>query len=235
MIDTGMSRKETVYLLLIASFYGFGILFHALELTRPLMAGATPVVLFLLGVVIMVPPLRSASETAGSSVGHLLIWMALVYLVTFLLEAVGTATGVIFGPYRYGPVLGPMLFDVPIIIGYNWMLIVMGLSAAVFSTLDRLATGRKIPAELRGLGGALLVGAGCTLFDYVMEPVAVAFNYWRWSGGDIPLQNYLAWFCIATVAALAWRGAGLRLDHPWPRWYVLIQFSFFLGITLFVL
>ena len=230
-----MSRREKIYLMLIASFYCFGVLFHAIDLTFPLMLAATPVVLSLLGIIIVIPSLQGACQDGGGGCRRLVFWMALVYLVTFLLEAVGTATGRVFGPYRYGPVLGPMLFDVPIIIGYNWMIIVMGLSATIFSSLERFTLTRKMAFPVQALTGALLVGLGCTLFDYVMEPVAVAFNYWRWAGGEIPLQNYLAWFFIAFAAALGWKIAALRCDHPWPRWYVLIQFLFFIGLTIFVL
>lgn len=211
-----MERRERTFLLLVSSFHCFGILFHALDVTFPWMLRFTPVVLAGLGALIIAPSLRGGSR-------KLLLWVVLVYLATFTLEAVGTATGLVFGPYRYGSVLGPMLLDVPVIIGFNWTIIVMGLSAMVFS---------RVSAPLPG---AFLVAVGCTLFDYVMEPAAIALGYWTWSGGNIPLQNYAAWFIIAFFAALAWRFAGIRDERPFPRWYVLIQLVFFIGLRLFVI
>jgi hypothetical protein len=43
------------------------------------------------------------------------------------------------------------------------------------------------------------------MFDWIMEPVAIRLDYWTWAGGDIPMQNYFAWFVIATVSAFAYR------------------------------
>ncbi|MBK7868300.1 MAG: carotenoid biosynthesis protein [Ignavibacteriales bacterium] len=48
-----------------------------------------------------------------------IIWAVSTFVVTFTLEAVGVATGVIFGKYTYGPTLGPGLFNVPILLGIN--------------------------------------------------------------------------------------------------------------------
>ncbi len=211
-----MQRRERTILLLVSSFYCFGLLFHAIDRTYPWMLLLTPAVLLVFGVLVIYPSMQSGNR-------RLAIWAAAVYLVTFALEAIGTATGLVFGAYRYGTVLGPMLFDVPVIIGFNWTIIVMGLSSLVFSRISAW------------LPGALLVAAGCTLFDFFMEPAAIALGYWTWEGGDIPLQNYAAWFIIAFAAASAWRFAGIRSGHPFPRWYVLIQLLFFIGLQLFVI
>ncbi len=211
-----MQRSERTILLLVSSFYCFGLLFHAIEASYPWMLLLTPAVLLLFGSLIIFPSLRSGNL-------RLIIWVAAVYIATFALEAVGTATGLVFGAYRYGTVLGPMLFDVPVIIGFNWTIIVMGLSSLVFSRVSAW------------LPGALLVAVGCTIFDFFMEPAAIALGYWAWEGGDIPLQNYAAWFVIAFAAAAAWRLSGIRNGHPFPRWYVLIQLLFFIGLQLFVI
>jgi bisanhydrobacterioruberin hydratase len=211
-----MQKKERTVLLLVASFYCFGLVFHVIDLTFPWMLRLTPLVLAGIGALMIIPALREGGR-------KLVIWSVLLFLVTFVLEAVGTATGMIFGAYTYGTVLGPMLFDVPLIIGFNWTIIVMGVSAAVFARISN------------PLAGALLVAAVCTFFDFIMEPVAMALGYWNWSGGTIPLQNYAAWFLIAFAGALGWKIFGVRSSHPFPQWYVPVQLFFFLGLQLFVI
>ena len=48
----------------------------------------------------------------------------------------------------------------------------------------------------------LLAAALATAFDFLLEPVAVRLDYWRWRDGVIPLQNYVAWFLTAGLVAI---------------------------------
>ena len=52
------------------------------------------------------------------------------------------------------------------------------------------------------LAAVLLAAALATAFDFVLEPVAVRLDYWRWRDGVIPLQNYAAWFLTAGLVAI---------------------------------
>ena len=45
----------------------------------------------------------------------------LIFLIGFSVEAIGVATGVLFGNYTYGGVFGYKLFETPILIGVNWL------------------------------------------------------------------------------------------------------------------
>ena len=56
----------------------------------------------------------------------LLFWLVPIYLGTFLLEVAGVATGAVFGSYRYTPALGALVWGVPPVIGWNWVLVVLG-------------------------------------------------------------------------------------------------------------
>ena len=35
--------------------------------------------------------------------------------------------------------------------------------------------------------------------DYIMEPVAIASDFWCWNGAIVPLWNYICWFVIAWI------------------------------------
>ena len=90
-------------LLTIALFYLFGVLFHLLPATQSYMTGLTPYVLFVVGLLVLYPAVQERRR-------GILIWGALTFLVTFYLEALGVATGAVFGEYQYGSVLGAKLF-----------------------------------------------------------------------------------------------------------------------------
>ena len=113
-------------------------------------------------------------------------WLTLACLLTgYLIEVVGVATGAIFGNYSYGSTLGFQLLGVPVMIAVNWMLLVM----ASGSILAEVAW----PIWLKAIAGASLM----TALDVLIEPVAVATDMWQWDGGEVPFQNYAAWWGIA--------------------------------------
>ncbi|MFW6208239.1 MAG: carotenoid biosynthesis protein [Spirochaetota bacterium] len=207
--------QDTLFLLIIADFYLVGLIFHAIPVTLPYMLMFTPLVLLVFGVLGVYPLIQERRQ-------RIWIWAAVTYLITLSLEIIGVHTGKVFGAYYYGDVLGLKLADVPLVIGFNWVIVVLG--AARFS--ERI-TGSPLLT-------ALLVGGICVVYDFALEPVAIGLNYWQWTAGHIPLQNYAAWFLIAAVAGWAYRRMGLTAETRLPEWYVGVQFIFFIGLQLLV-
>lgn len=41
-----------------------------------------------------------------------------------------------------------------------------------------------------------------TAIDFIMEPVAIRHQFWRWNSGQIPLFNYVSWFSVALLTLL---------------------------------
>lgn len=198
---------------IITIFYAVGIAGHLYPPSLSLMVHLTPWVLLIFGLIVFAVILRN-------STGFLLSWALVTYLITYLLEVLGVATGKVFGPYFYGPTLGLSLLEVPVVIGFNWMIIVLGLSIAVFK---RVANPWF---------GALLVGAGATIFDWIMEPAAIAMDYWTWMGDGIPLQNYAAWFIIAFVFSFGYRMMRIGSNSRLGLYYVAIQVIFFIALRV---
>lgn len=112
-----------------------------------------------------------------------------IMLLGYLIEVVGVKTGVIFGDYAYGEVLGWKILEVPPLIGVNWLIVIWG----GFS----LAVHMQIPKGFRWFVSALLA----TALDFLIEPVAIHFGLWEWHGAEPPLRNYIAWFITAAVMA----------------------------------
>lgn len=151
---------------------------------------------------------------------ELLVYFA-VFLAGFLVEVAGVNTGMIFGEYRYGSSLGIKLFNTPLMIGVNWVLLTY-LTAAVVRQL--------------GLGGfvADLTAAGMMLaYDIVLEQMAPVLGMWHWADGEIPLQNYLAWFIIALIFQLFLRKSGTVIRNPMVVVILLCQVFFFLVLFIY--
>jgi bisanhydrobacterioruberin hydratase len=143
----------------------------------------------------------------------------LVALGTYLVELAGVQTGLIFGEYTYGSTLGPKLAGTPLLIGVNWVL----LSFAIGHLLAGLRGSLLSKASL---GATLMVG-----LDVLIEPVAMRFDFWDWSGGVVPFQNYLGWWSVSLLVFLAiFRWVPFRPNALAP-WIWGAQLGFFLALN----
>ncbi len=199
--------KRHPFLIMLTLFYLVGIAGHWWAETRPFFLSITPLVLLAFTLVVLVPSIKDDRK--------MLLWFPLTYLATFALEAAGVATGLVFGPYHYGTTLGPKLCAVPLIIGANWVIVVLGA----------LRLSERV--TMRPVLSALIVAALATVFDWVMEPVAIWLDYWTWHTAGIPLQNYAAWFVTAALAAYFYRRLAIKVKTILPAWYLLVQAVFF--------
>ena len=203
-----------LYLLLIAG--GF---WHILDVLQTVMTVSAGYFLIILNIWIFweiwVSSTRETKKDQSGNVNpparrtYLAAWSAAVVVLTFLIEAIGVKTGLIFGEYVYGSVLKPAISQVPLAIGFAWM----GMLFSSTSVTQRFILNHY---SLKPVGAAAVVALCMVLFDFMMEPAAVKLNYWDWEGATIPVQNYLAWFLISLV--LAWSGFRLKvLSARMPR------------------
>ena len=118
---------------------------------------------------------------------RLFVFFLACLLIGFLAELIGVQTGLPFGEYAYGESLGPKWLDVPLVIGVNWFLVAVGSQA--------LLKLRTTNVRMRMVGAALVMVG----FDLLVEPVAIQIDFWHWSGGEIPLQNYAGWFLVGLI------------------------------------
>ena len=209
-----MSKRELIVAVLLGVFFLVGFIGHSLPATLPWMLSLTPYTLLACGLIAFFPVFLERKP-------GVLLWALLVYVITFILEALGTATGKIFGPYTYGQTLGPMLFDVPVVIAFNWLMIILcALSLAQMIFRRRLLVAVAAAALAAG-------------FDYLLEPTAIRLDYWTWQAAGIPLQNYLAWFLIALAAALVYGYLKFSVKTRLPLVYFLIQLVWFAALRIF--
>ena len=116
--------------------------------------------------------------------------ISVLFLIGFFVEVIGVYSGLLFGEYHYGKTLGFQFFGVPLIIGVNWVLLVMS-SFAVSSYFVSNSIFKVV------LSSIIMV-----LLDLMIEPVAIRLDFWHWESDVIPLQNYIMWFLVAVIMNL---------------------------------
>lgn len=206
-----ISNKEIAFIYII---FFVGIVGHLYDPLRNLMLLLTPGTLLLTGLIVLFYSYKSSTN-------NFLLWAAFTYIITFILEVVGVKTGMIFGEYNYGSTLGIKLFDVPLIIGFNWVFVILGSIAISRLMTDNIFLSSIISAFI------------AFIFDLILEPIAIKLDYWSWSEGIIPIQNYLAWFVIAFIASVFFLKLNLKLRSDISIHYFFIQLVFFIILLIF--
>lgn len=140
----------------------------------------------------------------------------------FFIEVIGVQSGLVFGSYGYGETLGIKVLDTPLMIGLNWLM--LSYCTYVFS--------QRIGANiwLRSLLGAFLM----TVYDIVLEPVAIHTGMWTWENGEIPLQNYMAWFVFSLFFHIILNIFKVRIENKIASPLFKIQFVFFMILSLVI-
>ncbi|MEZ4920155.1 MAG: carotenoid biosynthesis protein [Saprospiraceae bacterium] len=151
-------------------------------------------------------------------------YLALAYSVGFVAELIGVSSGMVFGAYEYGPVLGWKIWGTPLLIGVNWAMVVY---------LGNELSNRVLPKGTTAV--RVLVGATIPVaLDWIIEPVAIHYNMWRWSDAVPPLHNYIGWFIISLILSYAYqRWIGFHKNRVAPLLLGLqILFFLILGLQL---
>lgn len=173
---------------IIIIFFSVGIIGH-IVLLKP-MVQITSLTLFFLILLISTSNYFFLSKVDRK---RFLIFVFMVFTITLIIEIVGVKTSLIFGRYHYPNILQPRIFGVPLIIGLNWVFVVLGsyaLSCKLFGNV-----------YLKIIMSAVF----SVFFDFVMEPIAIKLQYWEWLDNVglpskiIPFQNYLSWFVLSLI------------------------------------
>lgn len=144
-----------------------------------------------------------------------------VFLLGLFIEIIGVNTGLIFGKYTYGDGLGMKVFNTPICIGINWLMLVY-VTASILHSI-RLSVFWKI------VYGSLLM----VIYDVLLEWVAPSMGMWVWDQNKIPLQNFLAWFIIAFFFHSLFRIFHVETKNKIASFLFGVQITFFFTLALY--
>jgi len=202
-----------------------------MERIRPLYAIVFLTIFFVVGTVGMIinPALfQSLTPFHLALTLLILLWFApqkdasfsrfilLVVVAGLAVEIAGVKTGKIFGAYQYGHALGVKLGGVPLIIGVNWLIMVL-CTMAISDYLPLSDFGRSV-------AGAFAM----TFLDFLIEQVAPVYHFWYFDHLQVPLKNYIAWFMIGLLFHYFGRQLEINTRNPLGAPVFLMMFLFFL-------
>ncbi len=146
------------------------------------------------------------------------------YISGVVTEIIGVNTGLLFGNYQYGNLFGNKIVGVPLVIGLNWFCIVYASYCITKQIIFPTSQQRFVIAVFTGLLA--------TVFDFIMEPVAVELNFWQWEGGGIPVYNYISWFVISGCLAFFFERRHIQSKNLFAPILLYIQVVFFIFLRL---
>ena len=145
------------------------------------------------------------------------VFLALSAGISWIFEQVGVATGLVYGAYHYGDMLGPKLGHVPIMIPIAWFM--MLYPSYIIANL--VASGRfdPRPRALAPIVWLAFLGAMVmTAWDLVMDPVFSGLGMWTWENGGayfgVPIHNFGGWLLTTFAIYLAFRLWDGRAQWP---------------------
>jgi putative membrane protein len=139
----------------------------------------------------------------------------IVAVLGYFVEVVGVNTGIIFGEYTYQTTLGWKVLETPVMIAVNWLI----LTYAVVYTL-----GKKIKNTLYL---ALLSAVVLVILDFLIEPVAIQYNFWIWASDTVPVENYIAWFVVSFGLCYLMAHDKEKAKNDLAPYLLILQFVFF--------
>ena len=149
--------------------------------------------------------------------------LILIFLFGLIVEILGVNYGLFFGEYNYGANLGPKIYEVPYVIGFNWVLLII----ATGSISDKLIKGKEIYKIL--FGSFLMV-----LVDLLIEKSAPKLDFWEFLISPVPFSNYLWWFIFSLCFQYIFFKTVKTKEYNLSSNILVIQFLFFGMLAVFL-
>ncbi|MFC2112999.1 carotenoid biosynthesis protein [Bacteroidota bacterium] len=174
--------SEKKILSFLRAWFLIGILGFAFPFTHAIFRHIIPFTILLMAMIIL------AYHRPINKPFMLITFM--VAILGFGIEVAGIKTGLLFGEYKYGSILGPKIAEVPIVMGLNWVVMVYG--------------GVAIASRTRWgiIPGSLISGLILTVSDLIIEKFAILTGMWTWVEGVPSFRNSAGWFIISCFLSL---------------------------------
>lgn len=206
-------RKYPVIIVVVISFYYLvGIIGLSIGNTRALFTALVPYTLLF-----SLYFLWLFHENPGP---RLYLAALAIFITGFLIEVAGVNTGLIFGHYTYGKTLGFKILFTPLMIGVNWLLLIISCW-----TLTGLFLKNR---WLRYTTGAFFM----VIYDIVLEPEAIRLDMWSWQDDTVPVQNYIAWYFFSWVLFIFLDLSRAGMKNKIAPSLFIIQFMFFVILNI---
>lgn len=216
-------KKERRLVNIVIILFVIGIILHWSCTTRKYALALTTPFLLTISIIVFYHFIKDQIHKKRS-----IIFLSIIFVFTLLVEILGVKTGFIFGNYTYGQALWPKIGDVPVVIGINWVVLVLAAGKVSSVFCHQLKINSVILRNL--FAGILLVWV-----DYYIEPVAMKLDYWQWENGFVPLRNYFAWFMVSQFVYFSLPYFKVKLENNILKIIYLIMLSYFVLLKMVLL
>lgn len=204
-------RIATISIIVIHFFGALGLSYPPL---RPYFQLATPLNLLITGVLLFYFHRQWNLQ--------FYIFAAGCFSLGFLVEVAGVKTGVIFGEYSYGPTLGFKIWEVPVLIGLNWLILIYCTGMWAYQLVKNVL--------LRSLLGSVMM----VVLDFFIEPVAVSLDFWTWEGGEIPTHNFVGWLITAFLLQFFFHLSNFKKQNALAKKVLYVEAFFFIFLQTLI-
>jgi putative membrane protein len=170
--------------------------------------------------------LSTALLAREQSILRTALTVAVVFVLSWALEAVGSATGIPFGEYHYTDRLQPQVAHVPLLIMAAWMMMLP----------PSWAIGWRLGGRRYGLVSIIISGLAITAWDLFLDPQMTQWELWVWDQPGlyfgIPLINFFGWFLGGALITAAARPKVVP-DRPLLAVYTLTWMLETVGLAVF--
>lgn len=153
---------------------------------------------------------------AGATKGwkKALVFSAISFVISWIVEFVGCNYGWWFGDYEYTEALGVMVGNVPLLVVVSWETVIYPSHLLVDEFIGKKGNSLLRTGILGMAIAALATAMVTTTWDIMTDPVAVTMKWWTWDNGGaflpdidggIPFSNYWGWIEAVFIISFLYR------------------------------
>lgn len=152
----------------------------------------------------------------------MILYIFAIGALAWFIEGVGVSTGLIFGVYTYGDTLGWKVWDVPVLIGLNWVMLVYNAQQFMVFYVQ----------ETKPIIVNTLVATSLVMLDILMELVAPVVDFWSFTDGYAPLQNFIGWWVVGFILSSISLKSFTKYPNYISSYFFFLQWLFFAALTI---
>tara|TARA_B100000989_G_scaffold196084_1_gene148086 strand:- start:5116 stop:5757 length:642 start_codon:yes stop_codon:yes gene_type:complete len=146
----------------------------------------------------------------------------LIFIFGLIVEIIGVNYSFFFGEYQYGDNLGIKIFNVPIVIGFNWVLLIILTGNFAHKIFPKSIVLKVL------IGSVIMI-----LLDLLIEISAPKLDYWEFTTHPVPFSNYLWWFVFSILFHLIYQSNNKK-EFILSINILIIHFLFFGMLAVFL-
>ena len=210
LIDNKELINFSIFIVWLVNISGF---FGILSDQKEFFLSSTP---YVLTITLFLTVVNSSIEK------KFLIRLLFIFLLGLSVEIIGVNFSIFFGEYQYGNNLGIKIFDVPVVIGFNWVLLIIITGNFASKIFPKSIIGKVV------FGSIIMI-----LLDLLIEISAPKLDYWEFSINPVPFSNYFWWFVFSILFHLIYQSNKIK-EYVVSTNILLIHFLFFGLLAVFL-